>query len=368
MARIVLVGAGHCHVEVLRQAERLQSAGHAVTLITPEETHIYSGMAPGLISGSWLTDEASLPVGQLARACGVDLVLDYAVKRDVPQRTIITAQGRAVPYDVLSFNIGSETVVSPTVRKRDQPDRPMWGVKPVQNLANLRSAILAHKEGPVRVAVIGGGFGGVEVAANVAALLRSASSPAGEIVLYAHTLVRDLPPGSFRRGYVLRLLRELGVQVVLGERVMPEEVPGDVVVIATGITPPSVLKEMELPVVDDGALPVDRFLRVTGQENIFAVGDCAAFQPESLRRVGVYAVRQQKTLLHNLEVQADTQSSKKLLPFVATGSFLQGMNLGPRRGLLFRGPFALTGPAAWYVKRMIDRRFLEKYRVSLLHK
>lgn len=365
MARIVLVGAGHCHVEVLRQAQRIQAAGHSLTLITPEETHTYSGMAPGLISGSWSEEDASLPVAQLARAFGVTLVLDHAVQRDREGKTIITARGKAVPYDVLSLNIGSETVMTPGSTDHGGIPRTTWGVKPVHNLSSLREAILAHAENQVQVAVIGGGFGGIEVAANVASLVRSQRFSGGTVTLYAHTLARDLPARSLRRKYVLRLLKKLDIRIIDGERVDPQAVPGDIVVIATGIAPPPVLKAMGFPVVNDGAVPVDRFLRVSGEDGVFAVGDCAAFQTQPLRRVGVYAVRQQKILVSNLIAYADSPGSARLSPFTATGPFLQGMNLGPRRGLLFRGPVTLTGPVAWYLKRAIDRRFLKKYRDSL---
>ena len=357
MARIVLAGAGHCHVEVLRQAADLLDAGHSLTVISPDREHIYSGMAPGILAGSWSAAEASLPVAELAHRAGADFLQDRVVSLDPVGRTIQCALTGSHHYDLVSFNLGSETVVPAGLSGSIHP------VKPTGNLAAVAALLQGERASGVRVAVVGGGFGGIEIAANVASL----PGCRGGVSLYAHRFAPALPERSGRMNYLRRVMVERGVTLHLGEQVKAEELDADVVLLATGIVPPAVLGELNLPLSGDGALRVDEFLQVVGHQDIFAVGDCAEFTPAPLPRVGVFAVRQQAVLIHNLMVRAGGArqghaAAEGLRRFTGTGPYLQGMNLGPGRGLLYRGPWTVTGPLAWRLKARIDHRFMGRYR------
>ncbi|MDP5007461.1 MAG: FAD-dependent oxidoreductase, partial [Glaciimonas sp.] len=50
----------------------------------------------------------------------------------------------------------------------------------------------------------------------------------------------------------------------------------DLCVWSAGIKAPDFLKTLGMPVTKSGQIEVDGFLRVDGQQNIFALGDCAA--------------------------------------------------------------------------------------------
>ena len=52
MKRLVLVGGGHAHVEVLRRFGRAPVAGVELVLVSPRRFTPYSGMLPGLIAAS----------------------------------------------------------------------------------------------------------------------------------------------------------------------------------------------------------------------------------------------------------------------------------------------------------------------------
>lgn len=368
--RIVLAGAGHCHAEILRRGRLFTSRGCTVTVISPDTDHVYSGMAPGLLAGSWTRREASLPVAELAHRAGMEFIRDSVTGLDPVGKRIFCASREPVPYEVLSINLGSETL--PPSGDREN----VWPAKPVRSLAEAARVMadlrrVRSRERPVppiRVAVIGGGFGGIELAANAASYL----GDDGRVEIYARRLAPSLADNPRRMRYVRRVLAQRGVKTQEGELVDPATIEADLVLIATGIHPPAVLREFNLPLAPDGALPVDKFLRVSGEEDVFAVGDCAAFMPEYLQRVGVFAVRQQPVLIHNLLVRAAANECAAasarppgtdggLKPFDATGEYLQGMNLGPRRGLLYRGRWTLAGAPAWYLKRLIDRRFIRRY-------
>jgi len=65
--RLVLIGAGHSHLEVLRIFGLLRPAGVAITLVDSQRRATYSGMLPGLIAGHYETNQIQI---DLDRMCG----------------------------------------------------------------------------------------------------------------------------------------------------------------------------------------------------------------------------------------------------------------------------------------------------------
>ena len=63
---IVLLGAGHAHVEVLRRFAMRPQAGVRLTLIGREPETPYTGMLPGLIRGEYSFEEAHIDLAPLA--------------------------------------------------------------------------------------------------------------------------------------------------------------------------------------------------------------------------------------------------------------------------------------------------------------
>jgi selenide,water dikinase len=49
--RLVLVGGGHTHVQVLRRLAMRSLAGAHVTLVVDDPVAVYSGMVPGFVAG-----------------------------------------------------------------------------------------------------------------------------------------------------------------------------------------------------------------------------------------------------------------------------------------------------------------------------
>ncbi|HBB84525.1 MAG TPA: bifunctional NADH dehydrogenase FAD-containing subunit/selenide, water dikinase SelD, partial [Sulfitobacter sp.] len=169
---LVLVGGGHAHALVLRKWGMDPLPGARLTVINPGPTAPYTGMLPGHIAGHYGRDELEIDLMRLCRHAGARLILGAATGIDRAAREI-TFEGRGgVAYDVASIDIG-------ITAKMDLPgfaDHAV-GAKPLDlYAARWREFLAAVKAGeqPPKVAVIGGGVAGCELAMAMAFALRQA--------------------------------------------------------------------------------------------------------------------------------------------------------------------------------------------------
>ena len=372
---ILLLGAGHAHLHVLKHAADHRRRGASVTAVSPGGQWWYSGMATGMLGGQYDVELDRVDAAALGREHGVAFVDARALRIDAGARAVALDDGRTLQYDVLSLNVGS--VVPPLPGGADHPR--VFDVKPINRLWALRKflnerrieARVSGGRAATRIVVAGGGATGCEIAANAAALIERRGGRAEVTIVSPGTrLLEQLPAGAARD--IERRLRERGIDVLLERTIERIDETGawlsdggrldfDALVNATGLKPPSFIAASGLPVSSDGALLVDRHLRSVGDDRIFGAGDCAAMEGHCLARVGVYAVRQAPVLHANLLAAVE---NRPLRTFRPQRHFLSIMNLGDGTALAWRDGLWWHGRSALALKDWIDRRFVEGYRAG----
>jgi NADH dehydrogenase FAD-containing subunit len=162
---IALAGGGHANLYALRRTGELTGRGFDVVLVDPSEHLHYSGMATGVLSGSYEPGENRIGIRRLVERGGGRFVRGRVAEVLHRDRALLLEDGRTVRHDAVSFCLGSET-------------RGAHGtvpVKPVSNLEGVRKRLMAAETGAAsRVVIVGGGAAGCEVAANLAGLVRDA--------------------------------------------------------------------------------------------------------------------------------------------------------------------------------------------------
>ena len=369
MARhLVLVGGGHAHLQALVALGEFTARGHGATLISPSPHHFYSGMGPGLLSRMYRPQQARFHIAKMVRDRGGSFVQDTVVRIDPANRALLLASGTRIQYDVVSFNTGSEVPLAGLV---SAPDPRVFPVKPIRNLLDAQALLLRGLTIRVpRVLVIGGGPAGVEVAANLWRLMKDHDAKPDIHVLSAANLLNGFS-GKARIRARDSLLRR-GIAVMEGRRVQSlhdgAAVLGDggtlgydIAFVAVGTKPSALFRDSGVPTAQDGSLLVNNRLQSVAWPEIFGGGDCIAVDGLSLAKVGVYAVRQNPILRHNLRAALEGGVMK---PFDPGGNYLLILNMGDGTGILEKSGWLWHGRLAFLLKDYIDRRFMKKYQVS----
>ena len=371
---VVLLGAGHSHVTVLRMFGMKPIPGVRLTLISREVHTPYSGMLPGLIAGHYGFDDAHIDTGPLARFAGARLYQDEVVDLDLAGRRVICRSRPPVPYDLLSLNIGStpNTAGVPGASEHAIPVKPIDGF--LRRFEALQTRVLARK-GRAAVALVGAGAGGVELLLAVEHRLRQAVRHVGfDASGLSFVLVSDVPnilpsfPAAFRARFH-SILAARGIAVVTGAPVTAVEtgrlmlagygpLAADEILWNTQAAPARWLAKAGLPLDGRGFLKVDSTLRVIGQDDVFAAGDTIAFAERQLPKSGVYAVRAGPALADNIR---RTLTGRSLRRFKPQREALYLVSTGGRHAVGTRNGIVVEGSWVWRWKDWIDRRFMRKY-------
>ncbi|HEX5064495.1 MAG TPA: FAD-dependent oxidoreductase [Myxococcota bacterium] len=367
---LVLVGGGHAHVQVLRRLALAPLPRARVTVVLDRPEAVYSGMVPGFAAGEYAMRELEIDVARLAQRAGAALVLAPATRVDAARRRIEVEGHAPLDFDLASLDVGSSLrgLELPGVREHALPTRP---IRDFVDRLDARLAACARADAPIRVAVVGAGAAGVELAFCLEARIRRDGRRADVSLIDAEREpLAALPPAlrrraraeAQRRGVALRTGSEVtGVApdaLWLGD----ERLPADLVVWASGAAPWPWLRESALPLDAQGFVRVRPTLQVVGCEALFAVGDCASLDGAPwVPKAGVYAVREGPPLERNLRACVAGAEPRAYRP---QREFLALLNLGDGRALGSKWGFAVQGGAVWQLKNHIDRAFVQRFRVA----
>jgi selenide,water dikinase len=354
---LVLLGAGHAHVEVLRRFAMRPEPGVRLTLIGREPETPYTGMLPGLIRGDYQFEQAHIDLAPLAAAAGARLILAEATDIDLAARRIGIAGRPTVPFDLLSIDVGGE------------PSMPSGGglaVKPIGRFLTELAALEAQLRQGARIAVIGAGAGGTELALALAK--RYGQQARVILVCDKAEPLADAP--AYARSVARTALVEAGVELVSavaagalvdGKLPLSDGSFLDVTVAlwATGVTGPVFLSLAGLACDATGCVRVDTTLRSVSHDFVFAAGDCAAIEGNPRPKAGVWAVQAGRPLADNLRRAARGRRLRRWRP---QSQALVILGLGDGRAVAWRNGIAAAGKPIWRWKDWIDRRWMRMYQ------
>ncbi len=364
--QLVLVGGGHAHMVTLANISRFIEKGHQVTVIGPSDYHYYSGMGPGMLGMTYSPEDIRFATRHTVEKQGGKFIKDKVVRIDPDKRIIFLESKETVSYDVLSFNAGSfvpRNLISGS-------DDLIFSVKPIERLMTAQEKLRdMMAKGKKIISIVGGGPSSAEIAGNVWQLARRINSPMPEIRIFAGKKFMSRFPDQVRLK-IIAMLEKRGITLYENGYVKEMDNGGirletgdkfktDFIFLATGVTPSPIFKESGLPMGPDNGLEVNTYLQCTAYPEIFGGGDCIYFKDAPLDKVGVYAVRQNPVLYHNLMAALE---QAPLEPFDPGPDYLLIFNVGGAKGVLKKSRLVFSGTLAFKIKDFIDMRFMKKFQ------
>ena len=317
---MVIVGAGQCGARAAHALRRHGWDG-PIVLLGEEQDAPYERppLSKQVLMGNKTTQQCALFDHAYYRDQRITLQLATRVAGiDRQRRHVTLADGRALPYRRLLIATGAEP------RTLDIPGATLSGVHVLRDARDAQAIAAALTPGR-RVAVVGAGFIGMEVAASAIAqgcevvVLEAGMRPLMRAVpeAVATALARKHRQKGVDLRCGIRIERIVGVERVTGVQLGDgTTVNCDVVVVGIGVTPRDALARQSGLDVENG-IAVDETLR-TSDLDIFAAGDaCSFIHPVFGRRMRLESWK-------NAEDQADVAARNMLganLPFTAVPWF-----------------------------------------------
>jgi selenide,water dikinase len=371
---IVLVGGGHAHVHVLKAFAMRPEPGVRLTLVARDLETPYSGMLPGVVANLYTREQAEIDLVRLATATGARLLHAEAIGLDRERKRVQLAGRAPIAYDVLSIDVG----VVPDLANIKGAAEHGIAVKPIGSFLDKFDLLVARCKlagGPRRIAIIGGGAGGVELLLSVrtrllseVAAVGSAATEfsfslitSGEILETHNRRVAD----AFRRVFAQRgvklyehgRVRALTPSTVEFDNAPPLEI--DAALVTTDAAGPRWLRDTGLALSSGGFIATRPSLQTLNDPNVFAAGDCAALNETPREKAGVFAVRAGPPLAENLRRHVRDVPLKAWHP---QRRHLALISTGERYAVASRGPFKAEGVWVWRWKDWIDRRWMRMYQ------
>ncbi|HEX4304369.1 MAG TPA: FAD-dependent oxidoreductase [Rhizomicrobium sp.] len=274
--RIVIIGAGQSGAQAVATLRAEGFAG-AITMVGDEPFPPYQRppLSKAYLMGTMERDRLFLKPDAFYRDARCDLILGVAVERiDRAERQVHLADGRALGYDKLLIATGSR------VRKIKCPGADLPGIHYLRGIEDVDGLRVVFETGK-KLAIVGGGYIGLEVAAVAAK--RGIDVTVFEAMDRLMARAVSIPVSDFyeqvHRAAGVKLLLNTGVEAFEGDgrletvRAGGKTYAADVALVGIGIMPNDELARAAGLGCEDGVV-VDASSNATGDPAIFAAGDC----------------------------------------------------------------------------------------------
>ncbi len=273
--KLIIVGAGQAAAQAV-QSLRAEGFAGSITLIGDEPYIPYQRppLSKAYLLGSFERERLFLKSDAFYREADCEVMLGTRVTAiHRAEKTIALADGRKLPYDILLLATGTQ------VRRLKCPGAELPGVHYLRDIADVDGLQAVFSAGK-RIAIVGGGYIGLEVAAVAAKrgldvtvfeamdrlMARAVSIPVSDFYAAEHQ----------KAGVKLKL--RTGVEALEGDgkveqvRAGGQTYDADIVLVGIGVLPNDELATHAGLASEDGIV-VDKNGR-TGDPAIFAAGDC----------------------------------------------------------------------------------------------
>lgn len=362
--RICILGGGFGGLYTalkLTQFPWTSSEKPEITLIDQRDRFVFAPLLYELVSGEMETWEIAPPYPELLANTGIRFCQAEVKSVDVTTKTVRLHNLPDLNYDYLVLAMGGETPldIAPGVAEHAIPFRTIADAYRLEEKLRVLEASEADK---IRVAIVGGGYSGVELACKLAERL----GERGRIRIIEATEQILRTSTEFNRETANKALSDRKVWIDLETKVesvtadsialeyrgQVDVIPVDLVLWTVGTQVAQVVQDLPLAHNQRGQVMVNTMLQIPDHPEIFALGDLAECQDAEGQRVPTTAqaaFQQAEYAGWNLWAAI---THKPLLPF-RYQSVGEMMTLGSENATLTGMGLKLEGPLAHVARRLI---------------
>ncbi|MBF2069894.1 NAD(P)/FAD-dependent oxidoreductase [Fischerella thermalis] len=255
-----------------------------IVLVDQSDRFVFSPMLYELLTGELQTWEIAPPFEELLTDTGVRFYQAAVSGIDTQQRRVYLQDGSEIGYDRLVLALGGETPLD-IVPGATSYAYPFRTVTDVYRLEERLRVLEESDTDKIRVAIVGGGYSGVELACKLADRLGSRGR--FRLIELTDQILRTSP--EFNREAARKALEERGIFIDLETRVeaiaqdtisleykgQVDNIPVDLVIWTVGIRVSPVVRNLPLKQNQRGQITTTPTLQVLDHPEIFALGDLA---------------------------------------------------------------------------------------------
>lgn len=387
LPRIVVIGGGFAGISFIKQ---LKNQKVQIVLFDRHNYHSFQPLLYQASTAGLEPDSIAYPLRKVFRGYSDFHFRMAEVEHINTKENIISTSIGSLPYDYLVIATGTRTNFfgNDSIAKYSMP------MKTVPQALNIRSLILQNIEAAdmatdkakrrqlLTFVIAGAGPTGVELAGALAefrrGILENDYPEIDEEEMEVYLIEgqdRVLPPMSEKASFkAQKFLEKLGVKILLetfineydGDTVFTnddKQIPTSTFIWAAGVTgaPINGIKADAL-VERIQRYKVDRYNKIIGYENIYALGDIALMETEKFPKghpqVAQPAIQQGKLLGENFR---KLLKGKKLSLFEYNDKGTMA-TVGRNKAVVDMGKLRFGGPIAWFIWMFVHLWFLVGFR------
>jgi NADH dehydrogenase len=384
LKRILILGGGFAGTGVLRRVQSIfeDEVNVDIRLVAEDNFLLFTPMLPEIASGTIDPRHITTPVRTFCkRANFYEASVDSI---DLEQRRVAIVRSldnkkTTLQYDYLVLALGSRTNFFGNKNLQNYS----MTIKTIGDAMKIRNHIITMLESAdqeddpavrsklLTFVVAGGGFSGVEIVSEINDFVRESvenfyrNIDEGEVqVILINAGQKILPEVGEELGdFGAEAIKKAGVKILSNTKVA-DAGNGFVVldnnttiycntfVWAGGVAIDPVISTLECEHDKIGRVVVDQYLRVLGNPNVFALGDCASITDIHSKKpyppTAQHAIREAKTVSENLAASIKGEQVKSTFTYKTKGTMAK---IGKRTGVALLMGMRVSGFLAWLVWR-----------------
>ncbi|GAA6615154.1 NAD(P)/FAD-dependent oxidoreductase [Scytonema sp. NUACC26] len=286
-ARICILGGGFGGLYTALRLSELpweNSQKPEIVLVDRSDRFLFSPLLYELLTGELQTWEIAPPFEELLQGTGVRFCQSIVSGIDIDQRSVHLHDGPELSYDRLLLALGGETPLD-IVPGATSYAYPFRSITDVYRLEERLRVLEESETDKIRVAIVGGGYSGVELACKLADRLGERGR--FRLIEISDQILRTSP--EFNRQAATKALEKRGVFLDLETKVESigldsisleyknqiDTIPVDLVIWTVGTRVSPVVRNLPVKQNQRGQISVTSTLQVEDHAEIFAVGDLA---------------------------------------------------------------------------------------------